>query len=163
MNKAFKLTLITISTFIIFLFVVGIFLNLSFTLENYTIHTIRIMLIAFFTLCVSTPILMNLKIYQTKEINKYIIMIITFFLILIISYWGVNIVRHEEHTNTLNSTSNIASYELRKKEEQQQQIAKILEDTKKGTYKEYIIKGIIEMVIMLISILGVQRILLVKG
>lgn len=163
MNKVFKLTLITIITFIFFLFFVGIFFNLSFTIENLTTHIVRIIIIAFFTLSVSTPILMNIKANEIKDIKRYIVTIITFFLILIITYWGINIIKYEEKIHTLNSTSNIASSTLKNKEEQEQFAAEILEKYKEETYKEYVSKGIIEIFIMLISILGIQRFLLLKN
>ncbi len=160
-----KCMLITILTSIVFIIITNYMFSMSMRIENYQRHILRILIIAFFTISISTPIIINIKEKNNKDLKKYIKIIFIFYMIGIVIYWTTNVINEEQRIKQLNGTAiqtNI-SEALEKKIEQEQLLANIMEQTKTETYKEYIIKAMIEIVIVAIGI-GLQRkIILNKG
>lgn len=160
MKKSITLVIITIITAMISFYFVGIFFGYSIEIENISRNVFRILVVAFFTLCVATPILITIRNKNKKIINIYNIMITIILTVIILGFWGFKIIKYEEKINDMKKYEYV--YDETKRE-QNNNIINILEQNKNDTYKEYIIKGLIEIFIMTLSIVVVQRNILISN
>lgn len=160
MKKSIILVIITIITAMISFYFVGIFFGYSIEIENISRNVFRILVVAFFTLCVATPILITIRNKNKKIINIYNIMITIILTVIILGFWGFKIIKYEEKINDMKKYEYV--YDETKRE-QNNNIINILEQNKNDTYKEYIIKGLIEIFIMTLSIVVVQRNILISN
>lgn len=80
--------------------------------------------------------------------------------VIILGFWGFKIIKYEEKINDMKKYEYV--YDETKRE-QNNKIINILEQNKNDTYKEYIIKGLIEIFIMTLSIVVVQRNILISN